>query len=93
MSKAADARCVDGEIELEAGKYSIVCITKAEGETSPFYLSIYFDCEKDQIQWQQEPETIWEEEEEAEGDPKSTISVGMQPNQQKTKLSPEVLQA
>ena len=49
MSKAADARCVDGEVELEAGKYSIICITKKEGEKSPFFLSIYFDCPKDKI--------------------------------------------
>ena len=28
ISKAADAWCVDGEIELEVGKYSIICLTK-----------------------------------------------------------------
>ena len=46
MSKAADACCVDEEVELEAGKYSIIYITKKEGKNHHFFFPYILTVQK-----------------------------------------------
>eukprot|EP00743_Colponemidia_sp_Colp-15_P007593 GILK01008210.1.p1 GENE.GILK01008210.1~~GILK01008210.1.p1 ORF type:complete len:964 (+),score=253.64 GILK01008210.1:418-2892(+) len=47
---------------LEPGCYAIVPSTKVSGATGEFYLAVYYDCEKDNLQWLEEGATVIEEE-------------------------------
>jgi Calpain family cysteine protease len=65
QSSAADSRAVSAEGELSAGSYIISIFTASEGVNSECYLSVYFNCKKNEIEFSNTTwEVILEEEEE-----------------------------
>lgn len=67
QSAAADSRSVSAEGELNPGTYLVHVFTIAEGVFSDCYLSIYFNCKKTEINFEDKSwEIILEEEEEEE---------------------------
>ena len=52
QSAAADARSVYAEGELVPGNYLISIFTTTEGTISNAYLSIYFNCKKNEIEFE-----------------------------------------
>ena len=81
QSPAADSRSVFAELSLPAGEYLITVFTAADGVASNFYLSVYFNCRKEEIEFADKNwEVILEEEEEekknAEGRPRAVRHKG-----------------
>lgn len=65
QSQGADSRSVMVGGDLKPGKYCIVLLNAVEGAVSDCYLSIYFNCTKDEIVFENKNwEVIREEEEE-----------------------------
>jgi hypothetical protein len=72
QSNAADSRSVSSDKELPAGRYLISIFTVNEGTVSDCYLSVYFNCKKNEIVFQDSSwEVILEEEEEDLQKPKT----------------------